>query len=77
MGIDVFTRALDAAVGRLGAIWTASLASAKPGVLCRRSGREEGDVIAFRPTRRTRWTAVDSRRRDRVKESIIGGSVSV
>jgi hypothetical protein len=36
MGIYVVTRALDGAVWRLRAIWTASLAGAKPGFLCRR-----------------------------------------
>src|SRR6202163_1055114 len=73
--IDVFARALDCTMWRFCAIRTASLASAKPCLLCRRHGREEGDVIAFRPARRTRWTAIDSRRRDRVKETVIGGSV--
>src|SRR5882762_7608253 len=58
--VDVIPRALDRGVGRLRSIGTAPPAGPESGAFRRLRGREESDVIALWPPRRTRWAAIDA-----------------
>jgi hypothetical protein len=77
MCVDVVAQGFYQSLRRPDGRRTATTTSAETRPFSGFGGGKEGDVVAKRPPRSTRRTAIDARRSHSVKKEIIGGRISL